>query len=249
RLAPSSLDNWIFRDRYGITYPDAVMTLGYNRTRMEKAPSRWVDLLRPDLAGKLGLYQSYYMSLYTFACILVDREGHPGTAVQRMRTHLDEVIRFARDHRDKVKLWWPTSTDMILALSSGECVAGNMHSPEFLQALREKPELGAAVPDTDRAFVQVFWAIPAGSPNKQLAERAIDILFSEEVQLGFARHGSATSLLSVAETMSEEDSLWKQLYPHTPQQFLGLRYYPYELYEQQGNELADEWDRTILRKS
>jgi spermidine/putrescine-binding protein len=248
RLAPSALDNWVFKDGHGITYPDSVMTLAYNKKRAGEAPVRWADLLRPDLVGKIGLYSSFYMSLYTFACVKADLDGRAGTAHELIEKDLDGVLRFARENRDQVKLWWPTSTDMILGLANGECAAGNMHSPEYITALREKPDLGAAVPDADRAFVQVFWAVPADSPNKDLAERAIDAIFSDEMQLGFARRGSATAVPAVAERMAAEDPFWKQLYPHTPEQFRALRYYPYDVYAEHWDHLADEWDRTVLRK-
>jgi spermidine/putrescine-binding protein len=248
RLAPAALDNWVFRDRYGIPYPDAVMTLAYNKKQVTQAPARWADLLRPEVSGKVGLYNAFYMSLYTFACVKADQDGRAGTAHELLRKDLDGVLRFAREHRDRVKLWWPTSTDMILALANGDCAAGNMHSPEYLTALREKPDLGAAVPDADRAFVQVFWAVPAGSPNRDLAERAVDAIFSDEMQTGFARRGSATAVPAVAERVAAEDPFWKQLYPHTAEQFRGLRYYPYELYAEHWDRLADAWDRTVLRK-
>jgi spermidine/putrescine-binding protein len=246
-LVPAALDHWVYQERYGITYPDSVMTFGFNRKRAGAEPARWVDLLRPDLAGKLGLYEHYYMSLYTFACARADAEGKPGTAHNLLRTDLGGCLRFARDHRDRVKVWWKTSTDMILALTNGDVAAGNLHSPEYIPALREKPDLGAAVPPTDRAFVQVFWAVPAGSPRKGLAETAIDLIFSDEVQLGFARKGSATAVPAVAARMAAEDPFWKRLYPHTPEQFAGLKYYPYDLYAEHGRAIADEWDRTVLR--
>lgn len=247
-LVSGALDNWIFRDRYGITYPDSVMTLAYGKKQSQKAPAGWSDLFGPNLSGKIGLYNSFYMSLYTIACIKADQDGHPGTAQDLIRKDTDGVLRFARQNRDRVKLWWPTSTDMILALANGECAAGNMHSPEYIAALREKPDLGAVVPDRDRAFVQVFWAIPAGSPNKDLAEWAMNLIFGDELQKEFGRRGSATAILSVAETLSKEDPFWKQLYPHTPEQFQSLRYYPYDFYAQNWDSLADAWDRTILRK-
>jgi spermidine/putrescine-binding protein len=247
RLAPAALDNWVFRDRYGVTFPDAVMTLAYSKARVGDPPTRWADLLRPDLDGKLGLYNHFYMSLYTFACAWADLDGRAGTAHDRIRDDPDGVLRFAREHRGRVKLWWPTSTEMILGLAGGECAAGNMHSPEYLAALKEKPDLGAAVPDSDRAFVQVFWAVPAGTRNKDLAERAIDAIFSEEMQAELARRGSATAVPAVAERLAAEDPFWGQLYPHTAEQFRALRYYPYDVYAEHWDHLADAWDRTVLR--
>jgi spermidine/putrescine-binding protein len=247
-LVPAALDTWVFRDRHGITFPDSVMTLAYNKARVAEPPARWADLLRPDLAGKLGLYNHFYMSLYTFACVKADADGRPGTAHDLIEKDPDDVLRFAREHRDRVKLWWPTSTEMILGLAGGECAAGNMHSPEYVAALREKPDLGAAVPDADRAFVQVFWAVPAGTRNKDLAERALDAIFSEEVQREFARRGSATAIPAVAEQLAAEDPFWRGLYPHTAEQFRTLRYYPYDVYAEHWDHLADAWDRTVLRQ-
>src|SRR5262245_20633585 len=137
RLVAPAVDNWIFQNRYGITFPDSVMTLAYNKCKVPAAPARWADLLRPDLAGKIGMYSSFYMSLYTFACVKADLDGRPGSAHDMVKNDTEGVLRFAREHRGSVKLWWPTSTDMILALARGDVCAGNMHSPEYLTALRE----------------------------------------------------------------------------------------------------------------
>ena len=90
--------------------------------------------------------------------------------------------------------------------------------------------------------------VPAGTKNKELAERAIDAIFAEEMQLEFARRGSATAVPAAAEQMAAEDPFWKQLYPYTPDQFRALRYYPYEVYAEHWDELADTWDRTVFRK-
>src|SRR5262249_48747927 len=145
-----------------------------------------------------ALYNSFYMSLYTFACMKVDREGRAGEAAGEIERDIDGVLAFAKKNRDRVKFWWPTSNDMIQGLAQKDCALGNMHSPEMLVALREKPELKAVVPEADRAFVQVMWVVPEGTPNKELAEEAINLIFSEKMQLAFARNGSATALPSVA---------------------------------------------------
>jgi spermidine/putrescine-binding protein len=247
-LFEPTLDNWVVKGRHGLTYPDSVMTLAFNKNLVEETPDKWEDLIKPNLKNKIGLYSSFYLSLFTFACMKAGLENQLGTAHQLINNNLDEVLRFSRTYRDHVKLWWPTSNDMILALANQDITAGNMHSPEYITALREKETLGASVPLSDRAFVQVFWAIPAESKNKLIAESAINELFSREMQLEFARRGSATSILSVAETMAQEDIFWKKLYPHTKEQFSTLQYYPYETYAKNWKEISETWDRTILRK-
>ncbi len=244
-LAPVTLDHWIFRDQLGLPYPDSVMTIA-SRREIHPRPVRWADLMDGAHTGHLGLYQHFYMSLFTCAAMLADSEGKAGQAHTLVEKATEEVMRFARGQAPRVKLWWKTSADMILALARNEVRLGNMHSPEYIQAMRENPDLLAVVPEKDRAFVQVFWAIPVGTPRKALAEVAINLLFSHEMQVEFARRGSATSRIDAARVMAEEDPLWAAIYPHTPEQFGGLRYYPYDRYAQDWDDLNDEWQRTVL---
>lgn len=246
-IAPAALDSWVARDGVGLPYPDSVMTLAYHKKATADPPTRWADLLRPEFAGRLGLYNHFYMSLFTFAAVLADVSGKAGTAHALIREKIDDVFRFAVEHRKRVKLWWPTTTDMIQSLADRTTAAGNMHSPEYLQAVRENTDLGACVPAADRALVQVFWAIPAGTKKKELAERALDLLFSRDVQLEFARRGMAAARPDVAAATAAEDPLWASLYPHTVDQFRTLQYYPYDTYAGQWDHLADRWDRTVLR--
>src|SRR5207244_2899034 len=112
-------------DRYAIPYPDAVMTLAYHRDMVSPPPTTWADLLRDDLRGKIALYNSFYMTLYTFACMKVAQDGKPGTAAEWVRKVLQGVLRYAKETRDRVKFWWPNTTDMILALTRKECAGGN----------------------------------------------------------------------------------------------------------------------------
>ncbi|MGL4420014.1 MAG: ABC transporter substrate-binding protein, partial [Gemmataceae bacterium] len=244
---PMALEPWVYAARLGVPYPDSVMTFATNREQVPEEPRGWRDLFRADLRGKLGLYSSYYMSLFTFAAAMVDAAGNPGTAQRAIRQDLDAVFRFAREHRTAVQTWWPNTTDMILQLSRGQVAGGNMHSPEYLAALREQKQLRATIPVADRAMVLVFWAVPAGSPNQDLAERAMNMLFSPELQRAFAERGMATALPEVAQAVAQTDPLWGAIYPQTSAQFAAVAYYPYDFYAEHARAIADRWDRTILR--
>ncbi len=92
-----------------------------------------------------------------------------------------------------------------------------------------------------------MWVIPQGTPRKDLAEAAINLIFSDSMQLAFARNGSATGILSVAEKMAAEDPFWKQIYPSTKEQLASLRYYPYDAYFRDWDRLGRVWDREVLR--
>jgi putative spermidine/putrescine transport system substrate-binding protein len=247
KIAPSVLDNWVYHEGYGIPFPDGVMTLGYNKKLLNVEPQSWGDLMRDDVKGKLGLYNSFYMSLYTFACLKVAAEGRPGTAAAECANNLNGVIQFARENRDRVKYWYPTSTDMAFSLSQQNCSIGNVSSGAMLSALRQRPELGAVVPDADRAFVQLMWVIPAGA-RKELAEEAINLILSEEMQEALAMNGSATPMLSVAQKAAASDPLWGQIYPSTEEALKNVKYYPYDVYFKDWDNIVATWDKEILRK-
>jgi putative spermidine/putrescine transport system substrate-binding protein len=116
-----------------------------------------------------------------------------------------------------------------------------------LLALRQRPELGAVVPDTDRAFVQLMWVIPAGA-RKELAEEAINFLLSEEIQEAFVKNGSGTPVLSVAQKAAAADPLWGQIFPSTEEALKNVQYYPYNVYFKDWDNIVATWDREILRK-
>ena len=247
QLTPKVLENWIFQQEYGITFPDSVMTLAYRPEVIPFRPESWGDLARPEVAGHLGLYSSFYMSLYTFACMKVTLEGAPGTATRELESNLDGVLAFARKNRERVKYWWPTSNDMALSLMQKNCRIGNMHSPEMFRLLNEQTNVTAVVPPHDRAFVQVMWLVPAGSKRRDLAEIAINLIFGEEVQEFLARSGSATGIESVAARIAADVPAWKMFYPSTAAEFDELAYYPYDVYAKHWGPIVETWDRTVLR--
>lgn len=247
-LSPSVLDTWVYRDGYGVTFPESMMTLAYNKEMIDFEPNCWGDLLKDGVKGKLGIYNSFYMSLYTFACMKVSLEGRPGTAHAEVGNNLKGVFAFAKEHRDRVKFWWPTSTDMVLNLTQKNCAAGNMHTREILQAMPHRKDLGAVVPAEDRACVQVMWVVPEGTRVKALAEEAINLLLSEAVQTEYARGGSMTPIASVAKRTADRDPLWKQIFPSTEEQLRAVQYYPYEAYFKDWDDIATTWDREVLRK-
>jgi len=249
RAAASTLDNWVYAENYGVTFPDSAMTLAWNRDLVDFEPSGWADLLREDMAGTLGVYNSFYMSLYTFAAMKVGAAGAPGTAHAEVRNNLDGVLQFARDNRDRVGYWWPTSSDMVLNLAQENAAIGNMHSTDMLPALRERPALAATVPDVDRAYIQLMWVVPAATRRKALAEAAIDFLFRPDMQAAFARGGRMTAQLDVAQRIVADDPLYGQVYPTTAQGVAAIQYYPYEAYFKDWDYIVQVWDQEILRSA
>jgi putative spermidine/putrescine transport system substrate-binding protein len=249
-LAPSALDNWVAKDRYGVTFHESAMSLAWNRAAARPEPKGWGDLMRADLRGKVALYEWFYMSLYTFACMKVAAEGKPGTARAALEADAGAVLDFARRERDRVRFWWPTGTKMLQDLAQGNFAAGNAHSVGVMRAAKEKPDaLAFATPEADRAFVQLMWVVPADTPNADVAESAIDFLLSEGVQVALARRGAGTSHVAAAQRVAAEDPVWAATYPATDEQFRAMRYFPYEAYFKDWSGIERVWEREILRKS
>jgi spermidine/putrescine-binding protein len=249
-LAPVVLDNWVAREHYGITFHESAMSLVWDRRQLGFEPTGWGDLMRDDLKGKLSLYDSFYMSLYAFACMKVAAAGKPGTAAQAISDDIGGVLDFARRESNRLRFWWPTGTKMTQDLLQGNFAAGNAHSVAVLQTIAEKPDvMGFVTPDADRAYVQLMWVIPADSPNAALAEVAIDFLLRKDVQAAIARRGAGTSHLEAAREVAAENPMWAKTYPSTDEQFRTMKYFPYETYFKDWDRITKVWEKEVLRKS
>jgi len=248
-LAPVVLDNWVAKERYGVTFHESAMTLVWDRRQLAKEPTTWGDLLLPELHGKLSFYDSFYFSLFTFACMKGAAEGRTGHAHLLLEENLGAVLDYARRERSRVRFWWPTGTKMLQDLLQGNFAAGNGHSVTMLQSAKEKADiLGFRVPNSDRVYAQLIWVIPADTPHADLAETAIDFLLSQDVQVALARRGAGTSHREAARIVAAEDPPWANCYPSTESQFQALKFYPYYTYFKDWDGIRKVWEEEILRK-
>jgi len=249
-LAPAVLDNWVAKERYGVTFHESAMTLAWDRRQLDFEPAGWGDLMRAELSGKLSLYDSFYFSLYAFASMQAAAGGKPGTAHTSVTEDISGVLDFAKRERGRVRFWWPTGSKMIQDLLQGNFAAGNAHSMTMLGVGREKPGVaGFVTPEADRAYVQLMWVIPADTPNADVAEAAIDFLLTKDVQLAMARGGMGVAHAEAARQAAAEDAAWAKTYPATDEQFRALRYFPYDAYFKNWDGIAKTWEQEVLRKS
>jgi spermidine/putrescine-binding protein len=249
-FAPEVMDNWVVKEGWGVTWPDAAQTGVYHKSFVKNPPTRWSDFLHPEFDNKLGMYNSFYFSLFTFACMKVDKEGRPGTAREEMAKNLDGVLEFARSQRGRVKYWWPTSSDMAFNLLQGNVHAGNIHSVDIYPTVKEGKPIGVFVPDRDRASFQAIWLVSKDTKKKELAEAATDFFCSEEFQTTYAAKGGfPTAIPKVAERVAQSDPLWALINPHKPEHFKNLGYYPYDAYFKAWDHIVAVWDKEVLRKA
>ena len=250
KFAPEVMSNWVVEESWGVTWPDAAQTGVFNTEDVEAAPQRWSQLLDAKYDNKLGMYNSFYFSLFTFACMMVDQEGNAGTARDVCNSDLGKVLEFAKSQRDRVNYWWPSSSDMALNLVQKNVIIGNIHSVDAFTPVREGEPIGVFVPEKDRASFQALWLVSRDTKKNDLAEKAIDVFCSERFQEIYASDGGfPTAIPSVAATVGAKDALWAQINPYKPEHFQNVGYYPYDAYFAQWDHIVEVWDKEVLLKS
>ena len=250
RFAPKVLEASVFKDGWGIPHISSPMTLAWDKEMIPGGLKSWGDLLEPPAKGAFTAYNSYYMGLFTFAAIKAAREGKSGQARQMIEQDLDGVLSFAKQHRDAVRYWWSATTDAVQAFLGKNVVAGSLHGNGLLAPIRDKKPLDFLIPQQDRAYVQLFWLVPKGSKNKDVAEAALNLICSSTFQWNLAAKSGelATHLPEAAEPIGQQDKLWGRVYPSTADDWANLSYYPYDFYDRNDQKISAFWDREILRK-
>lgn len=250
-FAPQILDSTIYRDSWGLPFISSAMTLCWQTELVPEGLKKWSDLFSEGLKGKIMLYNSYYMSLYTFAVAKVEMDGKPGTAKQEIANNLDGVLQFARDKRDWVKYWWPTTADGVNALLQKNVSAGNIHGNGLISPIQSNKPVGFTVPTNDQAYVQLFFVVPKTTKQADLAQAAMDFFASQDIQRAFgAQTGQfSVNIPSIASEVAVKQPVWAKVYPNQPDHFANLSYYPYDLYDKNDDKISKFWNSQVLRKS
>ena len=247
---PAVMDNWVVNESWGVTWPDASQTGVYNTDVVKRAPDSWADLLDDRFTGKLGMYNSFYFSLFTFACMMVGSQGMPGTARDVCNADISKVLEFAKSQRSRVNYWWPSSSDMALNLVQQNVHVGNIHSVDAFMPVREGEPIGTFVPATDRASFQAIWLVAEDTKKNALAEAAINVFCGEDFQEIYALDGGfPTSIPSVAARVAGQDALWADINTHKAADFAAWGTYPYDAYFADWDNIVEYWDREVLRSS
>jgi putative spermidine/putrescine transport system substrate-binding protein len=250
KFSPLVMDNWVVNEGWGVTWPDAAQTGVYNKNLVKDAPKSWADLLDGKFSDKLGMYNSFYFSLYTFACMKVASEGKEGTARDLCNADIGSVLDFAKSQSKRVNYWWPSSSDMALNLVQENVHVGNIHSVDAFAPVRDGEPVGVFVPEKDRASFQALWLIAKDTKKKALAEVAMNLFCSEAFQEIYAGDGGfPTAIPSVAAKVAAKDKLWASINPHTTSDFNNVGYYPYDAYFKDWDKIVNVWDKEILRKT
>lgn len=232
---PNALDNWVAKEAWGLTWPDAFHTGIYRRNGGEPIAD-WAEVLE----HRAGFYRASYMSLYSFAAAYA-----PGRATEALEEDFSGVFDFARRKKANIAHWWATSPDMAFNLAQGNVDCGNIHSVDAYHLMRDEQAVDLFI-TPDRAHFQAIWLIPKGSHMKALGHEFLNQFASLEFQRKYAAAGFPTPHLQAAQDQATRDELWRRINPHTRDDFAALRYYPYDVYTDNWSSMTERWNQEVL---
>lgn len=245
---PSLLDTTVWQQGYGLPFHSSAMTLATNTELRPDPYQTWAELLADPAAEGVMLYNLPYMSLYTYAAIMAEQDGAVGQAAALLADDVEGVLAFAVANADLATYFWPSTTDGVNAIVSGNVAAGNIHGNGLLAPLRDGEPVAGVIPPGDIAYAQLFFAIPQAVPNLDLVLAAMDHIASVEFQTALASSGEyAAAIPAVAEAQAAEDEAWAAAFPNTAEDFETLSYYPYDALAANADRIAEVWDAEVLR--
>ena len=252
KIPQSMQDNWIQKDGWGINMAGSAMVMGFNTELVKEVPKHWHDLLRADLKGKLSMYDAPYQSLYAYAQIMAGQAGRPGTGVAELKKSVDDVLKFSKEHRDIVRLWWTSTGDFMGKLLQKEISGGVIHSTGPFGAESEGKPVKSVVPPEGTAMVHIFWSITNGTKRKRLAEEFANDILADDFQVKWGTEGKlAVPNITAAGRAANENPFYKKFLPTSAADWSKIEFYPYDIYFEGDNwkKINDVWTREVLRKA
>ena len=251
KTARALREDWVQAKNWGANVASSLMVMGFHKDMVANPPQHWHELRRDDLRGKLSLYNAPYMSLYTFAMMKAGAEGRPGKGREELIKDLDGVLKYAKDNRDLVRVWWQSTGDFMSKLFAKEISGGVVHSSGPFPAEDGGQPVRSIVPSEGTAMAQVFWSVTSGTTRQRLAEEWMNDFFSEAFQI---KWGTVAKLgvpnVEAAKVAAAESPFYKRFLPATEADWDKITLYPYDIYFEGNNwtKITDFWDREVLRK-
>ncbi len=193
-------------NRYCAPYQWGTVGIGYNIKATGREITGWSDFFDPAFAGRVALMDDYRTTL---GLILLWLGYSPNTT---NRSQIAEAIDLLKSRSDQIGgFLGDDAQDRLLA---GEYDLVVEWSGDIFQAMEEDPDIRYVIP----AEGSIIWVdnvcIPAGAPNKELAETFINYILEPEVGAAlsnFIQYGSPNQ--ASLPFINEEDLNNPAIYP------------------------------------
>jgi spermidine/putrescine-binding protein len=165
-------------EKFTVPYLWGTTGIGYNKTKLAKAPTSWRDLWDPKYSGKIAMLDNSRDCVGTALML----SGFPETTKDpKAYAAVKELLA---KQRPLVKQY--TSSTYIDGLVSGEFHLAMAWSGDVLQASRENPDIDYVIPKEGSYMWVDNLCLVKGAGNKTEALALIDHLISGEVAADIA---------------------------------------------------------------
>ncbi len=160
-------------DAFTVPYLWGTTGIGFNKKKLAKPPTSWLDLWDPRYSGKIAMLDNA-RDCISLALML---KGYPETETS------DAAFKAVRDlllkQRPLVRQY--TSSTYVDSLVAGEVVMAMAWSGDVLQAARENPQLDYVIPKEGSYIWVDNLCLVRGSQHREDTLRLVDYLLEPKV--------------------------------------------------------------------
>ncbi|MCU0479768.1 MAG: spermidine/putrescine ABC transporter substrate-binding protein [Anaerolineae bacterium] len=159
------------QNRYSVPYQWGTIGIGYHIGRTGRELTSWRDLFDPAFAGRVGILDDYNLALGAILMLL----GYSPNSLNVVQ--LEEAGAFLMSHLNQLLIIGDTAQDY---LASGELDIVVEFNGDIAQLMRDDPDIRFIIPEEGGYIWVDVLAIPANSPNKDLAELFINFMLDPQ---------------------------------------------------------------------
>ena len=164
------------------------LDLMYNKKAAKTPVTSWLDMWRPEFAGRIALAASntvtplYLIAMYTRAIGANERDAKA----------VEEAFAKYRELKSAVRSFTTDPIQVSTMIDRGEADIGIQYGIRISTAAAQNPDLGAVTPKEGVIAVPLDLVIPKQTANLALAYKYVDFVLSPEIQKSVAETFTAT---------------------------------------------------------
>lgn len=171
-LAPEFTDpTYDPQNRYSVPYQWGMIGIGYNIARTGRELTSWHDLFDPAFRGRVGILDDYTVSVGAILMML----GHSPNTTNVV--HIEEAREFLLAHTDQLVIIGDVGQDY---LQNGDLDVVMEFNGDIAQLMRDDADIRFVIPQEGGYIFTDVMAIPATSPNQDLAELFINFILEPQ---------------------------------------------------------------------
>ena len=161
---------------YGVHQMIDCIDLMYDKRQIPEPPTSWLDLWKPEYAGKIALPALPLNSMAALTTIAIAR------ALGSDERDIDEAFEKMKELSANARLFFADPNQVTQLIERGDIAMAPQYGARIAQAMRRNDFVGRVTPAEGVPASPQTWSIAAGSPHQETAKAYIDFVLSQEVQ-------------------------------------------------------------------